>query len=281
MVQGSTIKAICNSVKRLMRGLGLIVASPLLLLCALSAAVVGGPLLCWRCCFVRRWKAIFSRYDETAVVIGNVIDSKVVGGNEGFSLYGVTYSYKCKDTGNAGTCCECSSQSFQRTRHYVKIPRSVDDFGPPPHRPADLEPGKPIRLVMIPGHPESALPLETLKKIKMQSLITDSVYACIISPDKSRKDTCVDGLLQFFCFMWWFPFTCIALGLWGLLPTDMALVLWPLLVCLPLLWYLLCLPISWWCYKKLRSDILAGGDRRSGVIDDLEDLSASPPYVQV
>jgi len=87
--------------------------------------------------------------------MGRITDLKKDGTEYGVrkgTQYGVKFQYTYE------------SKEYQRM-HYVCIPK----FFSSTEIPLGLEPGNPLRLIMIPNQPKSALPLETWKKAKLQN----------------------------------------------------------------------------------------------------------------
>lgn len=249
----------CDILQRLSNGIFLIVSCPVLLLLAILVIIMGGPVFFWSCCFVGRWNAILSQYERRPAIIGQIIDSKVVCGNEGGNWYGVTYRYRYASSTPARSD---DFRRFQRTRHYVMIPRCIST------RPANLDPGSPIRLAIIPDQPESAIPLESLRKMKLKGGVSDYIHVSNVS----RKAKCTGCLESFFCDSWWFIFACISITLCFQLPTMYPIenvkgMLLPVLGTISGLWYLLGIPVCYWHHKQLRKDILVGGDELDREVD--------------
>uniref|UniRef100_A0A7S4RM79 Uncharacterized protein n=2 Tax=Ditylum brightwellii TaxID=49249 RepID=A0A7S4RM79_9STRA len=82
-------------------------------------------------------------HDDNQLFVGQITDLKRYE-----TQYGVKFQYTYE------------SKDYQR-KHYVCIPNF--------ETPSELKPGNSLRLIMIPNHPESALPLETWKKAKIQN----------------------------------------------------------------------------------------------------------------
>mmetsp|Transcript_13314 Transcript_13314/g.19476 ORF Transcript_13314/g.19476 Transcript_13314/m.19476 type:complete len:251 (+) Transcript_13314:72-824(+) len=87
-------------------------------------------------------------HDDNQLFVGQITDLKRYG-----TQYGVKFQYSYE------------SKYYQRM-HYVCIPNLFSST----EIPSELEPGNSLRLIMIPDHPESALPLETWKKAKIQNI---------------------------------------------------------------------------------------------------------------
>jgi len=181
-----------------------------------------------------------TRPASSTPLTGTILDSKVVSGTECASWYGVTYEYRCE-----------KNIHMKRTRHFIQIPRCIDDFGPEPHRPADLDPGQPIPLVMLNGMPSSALPRETLVEwIQNGDIDYDDVHlqSCSCHYD-------------FFCRAWWAPYSLIAVGLELGLPLEVARQsLLPILLSLAVVWFLAGLPFTIQRGSHILAELLEGGE---------------------
>jgi len=118
-------------------------------------------------------------HDDNQLFVGQITDLKRYG-----TQYGVKFQYSYE------------SKYYQRM-HYVCIPNLFSST----EIPSELEPGNSLRLIMIPHHPESALPLETWKKAKIQNfgdtLVPDYFFGSCLHLINFDFGYCV---LIFFCF---------------------------------------------------------------------------------
>ena len=126
---------------------------------------------------------------------------------------------------------------FERVRHFILLPKIVDNVDP---FPAEFEVDMPIQLIMIPGRPATALPADTVYKLKGSNIgIFMSVRAITSCSDK-----------WLFCFFG--PFVSF-LGL------TAALIIPDMIGYIVLVWFILGFPVSYWQNKILFREVLEGG----------------------
>jgi len=169
-----------------------------------------------------------------------------MGGN----WYGITYQYLYGLEG----------EIWARKRHYVKWPDCIpDDYTSSVTRPPlHLQPGKSVRLIMIPGEPASALPEASMRA--MTGSISKREY--IILPKETVR-SCLNAIETASMF-WWFYVALTGGLLYALLPDEKnaALVaLWGSVSMFVITFLLWGPPMAYYCYRCTYQEIAFGGEQ--------------------